>query len=74
MSPTWDSFGFDKLSVEDRILLVEAIWDSIAAAPESVPVTDAQKQDLGRRLAAHEADPKAGSTWDEVRAGLGHRS
>lgn len=33
-------------------------------------VADAQKQDLQRRLAAYDANPKAGSTWEEVRARL----
>ena len=33
-------------------------------------LSDAQKQDLQRRLAAYEANPKAGSTWEEVKARL----
>ena len=36
------------LSVEDRIQLVEAIWDSIADNPDSLPVTDAQRAELVR--------------------------
>jgi putative addiction module component (TIGR02574 family) len=64
------SFGFDKLSVDDRLALVEEIWDSIAADPESVPVTDAQKQDLQARLDAYKENPKAGSPWEEVKARL----
>jgi len=40
-----------KLSVAERIELVEAIWDSIADAPENLPVTAAQKRELDRRLA-----------------------
>jgi len=31
-----------ELSLSERILLVEDIWDSIAAVPESVPLTDSQ--------------------------------
>jgi putative addiction module component (TIGR02574 family) len=70
MSPTLKSLGIDHLSVAQRILLVEEIWDSIAADAEQLPVTDAQKQDLERRVAAYEANPKAGSTWEEVEARL----
>ncbi len=55
------------LSVEDRIQLVEAIWDSIADHPESLPVTDAQRAELDRRLAAHRRDPGATRNWSQVR-------
>jgi site-specific DNA-methyltransferase (adenine-specific) len=34
---------------------------------DAIPLTEGQKQDLQRRLAAYEADPKAGSSWDEVK-------
>lgn len=70
MSPTFQSLAIDQLSVAERILLVEEIWDSIAADEEQVPLTEAQKQDLERRLAAYQADPKAGSSWEEVKARL----
>jgi putative addiction module component (TIGR02574 family) len=42
-----------RMSVAERIQLVEDIWDSIAASPESIPVTDAQKAELDRRLQAY---------------------
>ena len=70
MSPTLKSLGIDRLSVAQRILLVEEIWDSIAAEAEQVPLTEGQKQDLQRRLAAHRENPKAGSSWEEVKARL----
>jgi putative addiction module component (TIGR02574 family) len=70
MSPTLKALGIDQLSVAQRILLVEEIWDSIVAESDQVPLTDGQKQDLERRLAAYEANPKAGSSWDEVKARL----
>jgi hypothetical protein len=38
------------LIVEDRIRLVQAIWDSIAAEQVYPDLTDAQKQELDRRL------------------------
>jgi len=56
-----------ELPVEDRIRLVELIWDSIAAVPEAIPVSDELKTELNRRLAEFEADPQAGSPWEEVR-------
>ena len=45
------------LSVEDRLRLVEAIWDSIEAENSQPELTEAQKQELERRLARHAASP-----------------
>lgn len=59
---------FSKLSVAERIQLVEDIWDTIAAEPESLPLTEAQKQELDRRLEAYYQDPEAGVTWEELKA------
>lgn len=59
-----------ELSVVQRILLVEEIWNSIAQFPESVPLTDADKEELDRRLSAYHADPKAGTPWNELKKKL----
>ncbi|MCE9533189.1 MAG: addiction module protein [Planctomycetes bacterium] len=62
------------MSVAERILLVEEIWDSIAVEEAEGPLTESQRQDLQRRIAAYEADPKAGSSWEEVKARLPSKS
>jgi putative addiction module component (TIGR02574 family) len=54
------------LPVAERVRLVEAIWDSISAVPEALPLTDWQRQELDRRLAEFEANPDEGSTLEEV--------
>jgi putative addiction module component (TIGR02574 family) len=54
------------LPVDERVRLVEAIWDSISAVPEALPLTDWQKEELDRRLAELEANPDAGCTLEEV--------
>lgn len=54
------------LPVEDRVRLVEAIWDSISAVPEALPLTEWQKEELDRRLDDLEKNPEAGSTLEEV--------
>jgi putative addiction module component (TIGR02574 family) len=70
MAPTLKALGIDKRSVADRVLLVEEIWDSIADREEELPLTEAQKPDLQRRVAAYEANPNAGSPWAEVKSRL----
>jgi len=70
MSQTLKALGIDQLSVAQRILLVEEIWDSIVAEAEDMPLTEAQKQDLEHRLAAYNENPNAGSSWEAVKARL----
>jgi putative addiction module component (TIGR02574 family) len=57
-----------KLSVSERILLVEEIWDSIAADDESLELTQKQKDELDRRIAADQNNPIEGRTWEEIKA------
>jgi putative addiction module component (TIGR02574 family) len=68
MSVTMKSLGIDRLSVPERILFLEEIWDSIAANEENLSLTEVQRVELDRRLAACEADPGAGSNWEDVKA------
>jgi len=54
------------LPVAERIRLVEAIWDSVAATQEALPLAQWHKDELDRRLAEFEADPQSGATLEEV--------
>ncbi len=54
------------LPVAERLRMVEAIWDSISAVPDALPLTQWQKDELDRRLAEFEADPDSGATLEEV--------
>jgi putative addiction module component (TIGR02574 family) len=56
-----------ELPVAERLCLVDLLWDSIAAVPEEVTISDEIRAELDRRLADFEADPEAGSSWEEVR-------
>jgi len=49
-----------KLPVEDRIRIVEDLWDSIAHDQNALPLTSDQRVELDRRLDAFEADGKLG--------------
>jgi putative addiction module component (TIGR02574 family) len=58
------------LSLEERIQLVEDLWDSIASEaesrPDSLPLTEAQRREIRRRSAGHRADPAAAFSLDEA--------
>jgi len=56
------------LSVDDRIRLVQAIWDSISAEPEQLELTEAQQLELSRRLEDHEVNPQAVISWQDIKA------
>lgn len=56
------------MPVNERIGLVEAIWDTIVAEPDQPKLSEAQKQELERRLAAHLASPEDVVSWEQVKA------
>ena len=58
------------LSPEERIRLIELLWESFIDDPASLPVSEAQRTELRRRVAEHDADPGAARPWSEVRAEL----
>jgi putative addiction module component (TIGR02574 family) len=58
------------LGIQDRIRLVQAILDSIAAEQVYPDLTEAQKQELDRRIDDYEANPDAVMTWEEVKASI----
>lgn len=67
MSVSIKSLGIERLSVAERLVLVEELWDSIAA---STPITDAQRAELDRRVADHEANPDDVVSWEEVHSSI----
>jgi putative addiction module component (TIGR02574 family) len=56
-----------QLNKNEKLLLVEALWDSIASDPEEVEVPDHHKSILEQRLKTLEEDKKNGTSWKEVR-------
>jgi putative addiction module component (TIGR02574 family) len=68
MPPTLHDLGIDRLSVEDRIALAQAIWESIAAESPRSFLTDAKRAELVRRLADHKANPSDVVPWGQIEA------
>jgi putative addiction module component (TIGR02574 family) len=62
-----------KLTVAERIQLAEDLWDSIAAKPDALPLTDTQRAEIERRLAEHDRDPESAIPWEEARGRLHQR-
>jgi putative addiction module component (TIGR02574 family) len=56
-----------QLNKNEKLLLVEALWDSIASDPEDVEVPGHHKSILEKRLKTLEKDKKSGASWKEVR-------
>ena len=61
------------LSVADRLRVVQAIWDSLPV-DSSLLLTHEQTEELQRRLAAHDADPSASLSREELERRLRNES
>lgn len=68
MAANMQELGIDRLSVDERIALVQEIWDSIATDPDRTHLTEAGRRELERRLADHEANPEDVVPWEQVKA------
>ena len=58
---------------DEQIELVEAVWDGLVANDAAPEVSDAQQQELDRRLDSLEHAPAATLSWDEVRVRVSRR-
>lgn len=61
------------LPVEERIKLVEDLWDSIAADQQALRLTVEQKAELDRRLDAYEIDKNRGRLAADAVANVRHK-
>jgi putative addiction module component (TIGR02574 family) len=54
------------LSTEERLRLMEELWESLRATPQGIPLTNAQREELDRRLDELDRDGPTGIPWEEV--------
>lgn len=66
---TLQELGIDRMSREDRLRLLGEIWETLTPVTEG-EIPESHREELDHRLAAADADPAAGSPWEEVRARL----
>jgi len=73
MAVTITELGIDRLSVRERLDLIEQIWDSLpeTVAPDEVP--EWHKELLAKRLAEAEVNPGAGMPWRDALAAIRSR-
>ena len=60
------TIDISSLSPEERLRLLEQLWESLSATPEAIPLTNAQREELDRRLNELDRDGPGGIPWEEV--------
>ena len=68
MPPTLQALGLDRLSPDEQLDLVHALWNHIAATHSRPMLSDAQRQELRRRAAEDDISPNDVVPWEQVRA------
>lgn len=56
-----------QLNKNEKIILVEALWDSIASDPEQIILPEHHQRILEERLQTLDGDTANGKPWDEIR-------
>ena len=59
-----------KLSVSERIILAEEIWDGIAEENQLLELSAEQKQEIERRSKELKTNPDLGKSWEEISSKL----
>jgi putative addiction module component (TIGR02574 family) len=54
------------LSTEERLRLMEELWESLRATPQRIPLTNAQREELDRRLDEVDREGPTDIPWEEV--------
>lgn len=68
MGVTLAQLGLESLPADIRRSLAEQLWDSVADEVARQPLTDVERDELERRIAAADADPNDSIPWETIRA------
>ena len=63
---TISQHDIEMLTVEERLDLIERVWDSLTVTQDEIPLTDAQRAELDRRLDELEEKGPIGVSWEQV--------
>ena len=61
------------LSPEERLKLLEELWDSLSSKREAVPLTEPRREELDRRLDELDREGPGGIPWEEVQRRINSR-
>ena len=62
------NIDIDNLDAEERLQLIERLWDSLEDSPDTLPLSAAQKRELDSRLDRIDAGDDAGIPWGDMMA------
>ena len=68
MSSMLKSLGIDRLGRDQRLVLVQEIWDIIAAEQPPILLDEKRRHELQRRAAEDDARPEDVIPWEQVKA------
>jgi len=68
MSPTIKALGIDRLTFDQRIILVQEIWDMISTESHPPLLSESQRKELERRVAEDDAAPDDIISWEQVKS------
>lgn len=60
------NLNIQELTRDERLDLIEELWESLAVTPGEMVLTDAQRTELDRRLEEMDYDENLGIPWDDV--------
>ncbi len=66
----YPAIDIDRLTVGERLELIEQVWESLRRGTGALPLSDAERAVIEARRAEHRADPGAALPWETVRAEL----
>ena len=62
--------SFRKLSLPEKICLLQELWGEIADESASMPVSESHRRFLDERLRQHEETPEDVESWEKVRSDI----
>lgn len=61
-------FGLDRLSADERLTLVQELWNSLEDDIRRAPLSKIEREELDRRLGSHRSDPDALTPWAKIKS------
>jgi len=60
------ALDLEQLTTEERLDLIERLWDSLGSGASTIPLTSPQRDELNRRLDDLDREGPTGTAWDEA--------